>query len=91
MLCLDYGKELTKGSLNVHRQTQHGVEKGGPGQEGEKKGEGDKPRTFRMVFSAKSGPRPFPVEGCIGRAATRTAMRVHFWNRNVRDIMVILE
>ena len=75
----------------VHCQTHHGVVKGGSGQESDKEDGGDKPRTFRMVFSAKSGPRPFPFEGCIGRAATRTAMRVHFWNRNVRDTMVILE
>ena len=35
MLCPEYGKELEKGSLVAHRQTQYGVEKGGLGQEGE--------------------------------------------------------
>ena len=32
-----------------------------------------------------------PVEGCLGRAGTRTAMRVHFWRRHVRDIVIIFE
>ena len=31
------------------------------------------------------------MEGCPGRAGTRTAMRVHFWCRHVRDIIIILE
>ena len=31
------------------------------------------------------------MEGCPGRAGTQTAMRVHFWRRHVRDIMIILE
>ena len=31
------------------------------------------------------------MEGCPGRAGTRTAMRVHFWRRHVRDIVIILE
>ena len=44
-----------------------------------------------MEFPARAGPRPFPVEGCSGRASTRTAMRVHFWYQNVRDSVVILE
>ena len=28
-----------------------------------------------------------PVEGCPGRAGTRTATRVHLWRRHVRDIV----
>ena len=31
------------------------------------------------------------MEGCPGRAGTRTAMRVHLWRRHVRDIIIILE
>ena len=46
---------------------------------------------FRITFLAKAGPRPCPVEGCIGQAETRTAMRVNFWQRHVRDTAVILE
>ena len=39
-----------KGSPVTHCQKQHDVEKGGSGQEGNKEGRGDKPRTFRMDF-----------------------------------------
>ena len=30
------------------------------------------------------------VEGYLGRARTQTAMRVHFWRRHVRDVVIIL-
>ena len=76
----------------THRQTQHGVAKGGLGSEGdEADGGGDDPRTYRMTFPMRVGPRPCPVEGCSGRASTRTTMRVHFWHRHVRDTVLILE
>ena len=91
VLCPEYRKDLAKGSLVAHRQTQHGVAKGGLGQEGGKECGGDEPRTFRIVFPAKKGPSPWPVEGYSGQTATRTAMRVYFWHRHVRDNMVILE
>ena len=32
-----------------------------------------------------------PVEDFPERAGKRTAMRVHFWRRHVRDIVIILE
>ena len=44
-----------------------------------------------MSFPQRAGPRTCPVEGCSERASMRTAMRVHFWNRHVRDTVVILE
>ena len=75
----------------THRQTQHGVAKGGLGSEGDKADGGNDPITYRLTFPAMAGPRSYPVEGCSGRASTRTAMKVHFWNRHVRDTMVILE
>ena len=75
----------------VHRQNQHGVEKGGSGQEGDKEGGGNKPRTFRTVFPEIAGLMPCPVKGFIGKAVTWTAMWVHFWYRHVRDTVVILE
>ena len=31
------------------------------------------------------------MEGCPGQAGTRTAMRMHFFNRHVQDIVIILE
>ena len=65
--------------------------KGGLGSEGyESDGGGDKPRTYRMEFPTREGPRPCPVEGCSGRESTQTEMRVHFWNRHIRDTVMIL-
>ena len=58
---------------------------------GNKEGGGNNPRTFRMEFPAKTGPMPFPVEGCNDRAATRMVMRVHLWNRHVQDTVAIIE
>ena len=51
---------------------------------------GEEQKTYRMEFP-KGGAKDFPVEGCPGRAGTRTAMRVHFWRRHVRDTVIILE
>ena len=52
---------------------------------------GEEKRTYRMAFPDKGGPRSCPVEGCPGRAAMRTAMRVHFLHRHVWYTVVILE
>ena len=82
---------MAKGSLVAHRQTQHGVEKWGLGQEGEEEAGENNPGTYRMSFPAKAGPRTFPVEGFSGRVSTRMAMRVHFWHRNIGYTVVILE
>ena len=81
---------VAAGYLASHLMTQHGrvAEKqrswrtpaGGGG-----------PRTFQMVFPAKGGLRSCPVEGCLGRAATRTAMRVHFLQRQFLDTVFIME
>ena len=52
-------KDLTRGSLDIHRQNQHDVERGGAGQkddEGDGNG-GNEPRTFIMMFPAKAVPR----------------------------------
>ena len=49
------------------------------------------PRTYRIEFPTKGGPRGFPVEGFPGKAGTRTAMRMHFCSRHVWDIVIILE
>ena len=91
VICPECGKELAKGSLVAHRQTQHGMEKRGLGQEGDEEAGGDKPRTYMMDFPAKAGPNPCPVEGCSGRASTGTEMRMHFCYRHVRDTVVILK
>ena len=52
---------------------------------------GNYPRTYKMEFPAKLGPRPCPFEGCSGRSDNRTSMRVHFWHRHVWYNVVILE
>ena len=80
-----------KGSLVVHLQTHNGVAKGGLGKVGNNEGGGSDPSTYRMVYPEKSVPRPCPVEGCSGRAETRTEVRIHFWHRHVRDTLVILK
>ena len=85
VICPECRKELTKGSLVTHRLTQHSVAKGGPEPEGEEAYGGNDPRTYRLAFLAKAGPRPCPAEGCSGQASMRTGMRVKLWNRHVRD------
>ena len=44
-----------------------------------------------MAFLNAGGPRKFPVEGCLGRAATRMVIRVHFFHRHFQDTVIILE
>ena len=78
-------------SLVADHQTQHRVAKGILGQEGNKAAGYNKPKTYRMMFTAQDVPRTCPVEGCSGWASKWTDMRVHFWNLHVRDTMVILE
>ena len=90
--CGDCGKGMAAGSLEAHRMIQHGKAK-------EDKlswtdaatGGGGEPKTYQIELPIKGGTREFPVEGCPGRAGTRTAMRVHFWRRHVRDVVIILE
>ena len=72
--CPKCRKDLVRGSLAANRQTQNGVAKWGLGQKGDREGGGKNPMTLRMEFPTKAGPRPFPVEGCSGQAATRTDM-----------------
>ena len=51
----------------------------------------EEPRTYRMDFLANGAPRNCPIEGCPGQAATRTAMRVHFFHWRVQDAVIILD
>ena len=52
---------------------------------------GSEPQTYWMAFPTKVGPWICPVEGCLGQAGTGTAIRMHFFNWHVRDIVIILE
>ena len=87
--CGDCGKEMAAGSLVSHRVTQHG-------QVAEEQwiwealATGGEPQKYRMAFPTKGEMQSCPVEGCPGRSGTRTAMRMHFFNRHVRDIVIIL-
>ena len=78
------------GSLASHRMTQHGQAKKERWSWEALATEGY-PRTYRLAFPNKGGPRSCPVEDCTGRAGTQTAMRMHLCSRHVRDIVIILD
>ena len=88
--CKECGEEMAFGSLAGHMRTQHAR-----AMEGRRSWAaaplGEEPRTYRMAFPTAGGTRNFPGEGCPGRVATRTAMRVQFIHRHLRDTVVILE
>ena len=75
VLCLECGKEMTKGSLVTHHQNQYSVAKGGLGSEGgdaDVSDRGNYPRTYRMAFPTQAGSRTFQIKGCSVQASTRT-------------------
>ena len=82
---------MSRGSIDAHRQTQNGVTKGVPVQEGDREGGSNDLRKYMMFFPSKLGPRTYPVEGCSCWTEMRTTMRMHFWHRLVRDTVVIME
>ena len=88
--CRECGEEMAAGSLAGHKMTQHG-------RASEARWSwktlamGEEPRTYRMEFLAKGVIWICPVEGCLGSAMTRTAMRVHFLHWHVLETVVILE
>ena len=88
--CGECGEMLTVGSLSSHLMTQHG-RAAGRWRKWSTPAAGVGPQIYRMSFPAKGGPRKCPVEGCLGRVATRTAMRVHFVHLHVFDTVVILK
>ena len=88
----DCGKGMMAGSLDTHQMVQHGKSKAERCSWTDETmgGGGGEPTTYRIEFP-EGGTRECPVEGCPGRAGTGTAMRVHFWRRHVRDVVIILE
>ena len=80
---------MALGFLVVHLKTQHGKKMGGRRHWGTT-APGGEPCTYNMAFPNAGGPRNFPVDGCWGRAETRTEMQVHFFHQHVRDTVVIL-
>ena len=90
MECKECGEQLAVGSLSSHMMTRHGKAAGRRRQCNTPE-EGRVPQEYRMSFTPKGGPRTCPVEGCPGKMATRTAMRVHFVHWHVLDTVVMLE
>ena len=88
--CGYFGKEMAAGSLASHMLMQHGWETE-ERWSWESLATGGEPQTYRMTFPTKGGPQSCQVEGCPGRVGTRTAMWMHFFNRHIRDITIILE
>ena len=88
--CRECGEDMAARSVAGHMNTQHWqmVEEIWSWTTS---ATGEEPWTYHMEFQAKGGPQSCPVEVFLGRAATRTAMRVHFLHRNVRDTVVFLE
>ena len=84
------GEMLEVGSLLSHMMTQH-VREAGRRQQWTTPAAGRGPQSYQMSFPEKGGPQKCPMEGCPGRVATRTAMRVHFVHRHVLNPVVILE
>ena len=88
--CNNCSEDMALGSLEGPMRTQHGR-----AMERISSWEAvpihDEQQAYRMAFPTAGGPRDYPVEGCLGHVATRTAMRVHFLHRHVRDTVVILE
>ena len=81
---------MAAGSLASYQMTQHGKAK----EElwiWEASSTGGDPQTYRLDFPTKGGMGGCPVEVCPGQVGTRTEMRIHFCNRHVRDIVIILE
>ena len=89
--CGDSRKEMAAESLTSHQMTQHGKVKAEKWSWTESATGGGGTRTYWIEFPTKGGTRGCPVEGCPGKAGTLTAMRMHLFCRNVRDIVIILE
>ena len=88
--CRDCGEMMAEGSLASQLMTQHG-RVAETRRSWRTLAAGAGPRTFRMSFPAKGGPRSCPVEGRPDRVVTRKAMRVHFLHWHVLKTVVILE
>ena len=66
VLCPEFGKELEKGSLVTHHQTQNGVAKGGLGSAGDKEDRGsNEPSIYRMEFPTRGSLGPAQSKGAV--------------------------
>ena len=88
--CRYCGELMVVGSFRSHLMTQH-VRVAETRRRWRILDAGAGLRTFLITFPAKEGPRSCLVEGCTGRALTKTAMRVHFLHRHVLGTAFIQE
>ena len=88
--CSEWRDEMALGSLEVHLNMNHGKAAGEKWYWGTMT-PGIEPQTYKMDFPTFGPPRNWPIEGCRGWSATRTAMQVQFIHRHVWDTMIILE
>ena len=88
-MCTECGEQLAFGSMSSNLMTRHGKLEGRRLQWTTQTE--DRAQVYWMSFPEKGGPRICPVEGCLGKLATMTAMRVHFVHRHVLDTVVMLE
>ena len=91
--CRYCGKEMATGSLDTYRMSQHGKtkERMRTWTDAATRGGGGGIQQHIGQISPRGVKKECPVDGCPGRAGTRTVMRVRFWRRHVRDVMIILE
>ena len=88
--CMECGEEMAIGLLETQMKTHHRNEADGR-RHWEAMSPGREPCTYRMAFLTAGVLRNCPIEGCLGQAATRTAIRVHFFHPHVRYTVIILD
>ena len=88
--CREFREDMAAGYLAGHRMTHNG-QAAEERRRWKTSATGEEPQTYCMDFPAKGGPQSFPLEGCPGREATRSTMRVHFLHWRVLDTVVVLE
>ena len=80
--------DLAAGLLVAHRKDQNGTSWG---PKWVATPTNPSPRMYRVSFLWAFESVGCPVEGCGGRKLTRTNLRIHFLNRHMQDMIVIME
>jgi hypothetical protein len=88
VVCSICGNALAQSSLAHHMRVQHGQTSGSGFDPQEVIGD---PAEYRVSFPKTATSIDCPVEGCPGKATSRTKLRSHFMYRHARDIIVILD
>jgi hypothetical protein len=90
VVCPICEKDLAQSSLAHHMRVQHGRTSGGSGFDPPEV-IGAPPAEYRVSFPKTATLADCPVEGCPGKATSRTNLRAHFMYRHVCDTIVILD